>query len=265
MDLKKFGQRLKKRRRETAKQSQDEFALAIKKHKKTIQNWEQGLHAPELNDLIDICNRLNCSVDYLLGNIDETSHDMHFIAKETGLTEQAIRNIQAMWLKRRTSEELLSFESIGMIDPVNPTEHTASLDYEASLNCIEDFQKFLKKYGDLSEKFCNNPDIYSEELFKEKQKKCNALSALNTLLSSSIGEAILENIYAYLHFEYEPTEEDLKITKEYNIRNGTNYECFIKGKNGYNVDAEYLNNAFLLSLQKNCMDLKKELTGETER
>ena len=240
---------------------------AIAATEKKIQNHLKSDTAEKLQGefLIAYCKLFSCSADYLIGNIDETTHSLNYISHETGLTERAIRNIQSMWLKYRTGEEIWSFDGAELPLRDESATESLSIQYDKALISIESLKTFWEQFGGLSVKYTEDPTLCLAEIIQEKQKKCIALSALNTLLSSSIGETILKNIYAYLHFEYEPTEEDLKITKEYNTRNGTNYECFIKGKKGYNVDAEYLNNAFLLSLQKNCMDLKKELTEKTER
>ena len=250
MDLKEFGQRLKNCRRKNTKMTQGEFADKLNKHDKTIKNWEQGLHLPELKDLADICKLLNCNADYLLGNIDESTHDLHFIAQETGLTEQSIKKIQNMWLRYRTDEEVWRFD--------NP-----QYDYDNALTSIDAFKSFWNEYGIYSPKYQENSEHCINEIIKEKQKKSRALSALNDLLSSSIGETILENIYAYLNIEYVPTEEELKKTKEFNTRYGKKYKAVIKAKNGF-IDAAYLNTSFLIILQHNLQDLKKELYDTTD-
>lgn len=245
MNLKEFGHRLKTCRKKNTNMTQKEFADKLEKHDKTIKNWEQGLHLPELKDLAGICELLHCDADYLLGNIDESTHDIHSISQETGLTERSIRKIQNMWLKYRTNDELW-----GSDDP----EHN----YSNALTSLEAFKSFWKEDGIYSSEYQENPEHYINQLIKEKQKKSRALSALNDLLSSPTGETILENIYAYLHIEYEPTNEEREKTKEFNARHGTNYKSVIKAKNGY-IDAGYLNTSFLISLQHNLQDLKKEL------
>lgn len=250
MDLKEFGHRIKTCRRKNTKMTQREFAKKLEKHDKTIMNWEQGLHLPELKDLAGICELLHCDADYLLGNIDESTHDIHSISQETGLTEQSIRKIQNMWLRYRTDEEVWRFG-----DP--------KYNYANAITSLEAFKSFWKEYGIYSPEYQENPEHYINQLIKEKQKKSRALFALNDLLSSSTGETILENIYAYLHIEYEPTEEERKKTKEFNTRYGKKYKSVIKAKNGY-IDAGYLNTSFLISLQHNLQELKKELDNNPD-
>lgn len=85
-----FGERLKKLRKEKGYDTQEIFANKINRSKETIRNWEQGRNIPEIKDLLELCEFLNCDMDYLLGRIECKTHDLAFIAKETGLTEDAI-------------------------------------------------------------------------------------------------------------------------------------------------------------------------------
>lgn len=39
--------------------------------KQTISGWERGRRSPSADDLIKLCQVLNCSADYLLGMTDE--------------------------------------------------------------------------------------------------------------------------------------------------------------------------------------------------
>lgn len=85
-----FGERLKKLRKEKGYDTQEIFANKINRSKETIRNWEQGRNIPEIKDLLELCEFLNCDMDYLLGRIECKTHNLTFIAKETGLTEDAI-------------------------------------------------------------------------------------------------------------------------------------------------------------------------------
>lgn len=251
--LKFFGKRLQERRKKVGIKSQEDFADKLDVNLKTIRNWEQGRNAPELNTLINICNMLDCSPDFLLGYIDETSHDMRYISQETGLTETSIRNIQEMWLKTLTKDE----RTLALW---NKSEEVPELQYRKNaVQSVAELHKYWKEHGQLISGYEEDPDHYLSELVKEKKEKSRTLSALNVLLSSPTGKAILENIYAFLHFEYEPSDEEKGKTKEFNAKHGTSYKSVIKGKNGY-VDSEYLNNSFLVSIQNNCAKLKEEIT-----
>ena len=251
--LKKFKKRLKKNQKKNGFKSQREFADELNVNLKTVRNWEQGRNIPELITLIKICGMLHCSLDYLLGYIDETTHDIHYISQETGLTETSIRNIQEMWLKTLTKDE----HTLALW---NNSEEVPELQYRKNaVQSVAELHKYWKEHGQLISRYEEDPDHYLSELVKEKKEKSRTLSALNILLSSPTGKAILENIYAFLHFEYEPSEEEKEKTREFNTKHGTGYKSVIKGKNGY-VNSEYLNNSFLVSIQNNCAKLKEEIT-----
>lgn len=258
-NYKEFGKRIKKCRKENGINSQEEFAQKIGRHIKTIRNWEQGICLPELKDLINICEMLNCSIDYLMGNIDESTHDLHYISVETGLTEQSIKFLQRMWVKYHTKEEVEAFDVLEVQIPGKPQNERETIQYDNVLTSYNEFNKFWKKYGNYSSAYRSNPETYMSSMINEKQQHCHALSALNSLLSHPAGEKILENLYCYLNFEYEPTEKEKEETQKYNSRYHLNYKSVIKGKGMY-VDAEYLNISFLTALQNNCQELKKEIT-----
>ena len=132
--------------------------------------------------------------------------------------------------------------------------------YSTALSSPSALQEYWNKYGEVIDGYKEaDPDDYIETLINAKKNCCRALSALNALLSHPAGEKILENLYAYLNFEHEPTEEEKEAAEKYNTHYGTSYKGVIKGKNVY-VNSEYLNISFLTSLQHNCMELKDEMT-----
>lgn len=61
----------------------------------TIKHYENGNYngSPKLDIVDNLCRILECNVDYLLGNIDCTTHDIQFIRNETGLSEKAIEEL----------------------------------------------------------------------------------------------------------------------------------------------------------------------------
>lgn len=56
----------------------------------TIQSWEQGKSTPTAEVLANICNLLECDADYLLGRIDQRTHDINDAHRYTGLSAQAL-------------------------------------------------------------------------------------------------------------------------------------------------------------------------------
>lgn len=59
----------------------------------TIQSWEQGKSEPTASVLSNICNLLECDADYLLGRINERTHDINDAQKYTGLSSQALEQL----------------------------------------------------------------------------------------------------------------------------------------------------------------------------
>lgn len=210
---------------------QEDIAHEIGISRQSYGFYETGKREPDLNTLIKIARYFGVSTDYLLGIEQNTTHDKEFISQQTGLSEDAIKGIQSLWLT-----------SISDIDVWSGIR----------LDSITKITEYWEGRRDL-------PEHVAEEsiknTYKSKQNSCIALRALNVLLSSHEGKNFLENLNAYLTFEYAPSEEEKKKTEEFNKRLGKNYRSVIKGKNGY-VDSEYLNKAFLVSIQENLRDLK---------
>lgn len=102
-----FSERLRECRKRKFS-SQQEFADAymnrfglIRQGKKTtdnnmfgtIQSWEQGKSEPTASVLSNICDLLECDADYLLGRINERTHDINDAQKYTGLSSQALEQL----------------------------------------------------------------------------------------------------------------------------------------------------------------------------
>ena len=90
----KIGEQLQKRRKEKFK-SQFEFAVALGiDERKTVGNWETGTVAIPIHRLPEICDLLDCDLDYIFGNIDVPHNITSDIIKETGLTETAVKKLR---------------------------------------------------------------------------------------------------------------------------------------------------------------------------
>lgn len=59
----------------------------------TIQSWEQGKSSPTADVLANICDLLDCDADYLLGRIDQRTHDITDAHRYTGLSAQALEQL----------------------------------------------------------------------------------------------------------------------------------------------------------------------------
>lgn len=91
MDKKLIGQNLKKARKAKYK-SQESFAEAIGVlDRKTISKWETGETEIPMTRLAEICNLLNCDMDFIFGKIDVFKNRISNITDETGLHEEAAK------------------------------------------------------------------------------------------------------------------------------------------------------------------------------
>lgn len=59
----------------------------------TIQSWEQGKSTPTADVLANICDLLECDADYLLGRIDQRTHDIADAHRYTGLSAEALEQL----------------------------------------------------------------------------------------------------------------------------------------------------------------------------
>ena len=101
-----FGAQLYKAR-DAAGLTQGQLAERIGVGPQTISNWERGYYFPDKVDtLLKLAGVLNCDPDYLLGRLDESTHDIHFVHEMTGLSEPAIKKISRPRLNNTFSEVL---------------------------------------------------------------------------------------------------------------------------------------------------------------
>lgn len=74
--------------------TQQDLADAMEVSLKTVMNWEQGRVTPrDLETITHLADLLHCDVDYLIGRIECTTHDLQSIHKMTGLSEGALSKL----------------------------------------------------------------------------------------------------------------------------------------------------------------------------
>lgn len=59
----------------------------------TVQAWEQGKSTPTAEVLSNICELLDCDADYLLGRINQKTHDLTTAHQYTGLSVAALEQL----------------------------------------------------------------------------------------------------------------------------------------------------------------------------
>ena len=113
LDWKQIGQRLKERRKLLGYTqayvgdiifSEKDDSGKCPDHARTVSNHESG-QPFKFETLLKYCDIYDCDLGYLLGDYDESTHDLHFICSETGLSEEAVNRLRDEYFLPYMSEE----------------------------------------------------------------------------------------------------------------------------------------------------------------
>lgn len=75
---------------------------------RNISNWLQGKNYPKrISDVLDLCNALDCDLDYFFTDMPAPTHNLEFIADNTNLSSDAI-----IYLQNATEYEQLILDTI---------------------------------------------------------------------------------------------------------------------------------------------------------
>lgn len=93
----KLNQRIKQIRLKYGYKSQQSFADALFVDRSLVKSWEREEKPvlPRLDNLLAMCDLFNCDLDYLIGRIEEPTHDIKTACELTGLSEEAVKRITA--------------------------------------------------------------------------------------------------------------------------------------------------------------------------
>ncbi len=213
MDKILFARRLKARRIECGYSSKRAFATAYDRrykngaadlvgnnpHKSTqysLKNYENEAHPsiPSVEVVANMCEMLDCDIDYLLGKIDHPKHIYEAMNKECGLSDRA-------------TEQLVYWKRMDKTDVVNMILESANFD--DLLYYAKEMMKALPSYLKLS-------NILQEKKIEEYSKPECDPSKLDTLKNRVKGYETRYEI-ARLHLSEQQTfliEEMERLTKE---------------------------------------------------
>lgn len=90
-----FSDRLQEQRKAKG-YTQENFCEIIGISRDTLSKWENGSRSPKIDQLLTLCETLECDPDYLLGRIEHTRNNMQIASDVTGLTEDAIKTIRSI-------------------------------------------------------------------------------------------------------------------------------------------------------------------------
>ncbi len=123
----------------------------------SVKKWERGAAIPKADSLLNICELLNCSADYLLGKQDAMKNENVDAVKRTGLSEDTIEilhifNSDAHKYIVKTIDFLLEYEN---------SKHILNEDDKKPLAAI---QRFFAHYNNKLQYFSNTGFVTDDEL-----------------------------------------------------------------------------------------------------
>ncbi len=99
-----FRSGIKRARQKAGYKTQQEFANTFSVSLNTVQKWEQGKTSPTLGEFQDLCDFFSCDADYLLGRIDEKTHDLNFVCEYTGLSADAVEKLHSVYFVSQSKD-----------------------------------------------------------------------------------------------------------------------------------------------------------------
>lgn len=182
-----------------------------------MRDWLNGESIPDHYTLKKICDKecLNCSLDFLFGRIECTKYDIQFIHDETGLSEEAIKQLSFLYHSKpdefRNNIASLSYllEYIPFSETLLQWTTTFLLKYwdcEKGKELYEDEKKRRSKKSDIEqlrlEMSGYKPLMTVPELGKLKERKDVALFHATTIFSS-----VLTKIAEILYKDFQKGEK----------------------------------------------------------
>ncbi len=73
--------------------SQEQFAEKMDVSRSTVLDWEGSITPIDARNLMKMCKLFNCDADYILGRIDEKTHDIQYVSEVTGLSDYVIEQL----------------------------------------------------------------------------------------------------------------------------------------------------------------------------
>lgn len=141
------GKRIAEERKRLGISQKDLLTQIFKSEKshKTLTAWEKGERLPDLDSLALMADLFHCDIGYLLGDYNEHTRISADIARETGLSEQAIKTILML---RRDNQMDWGLDTLNIL--LETQDFMVLLYYmvrfsTAGDGCIEDGHEHIKK------------------------------------------------------------------------------------------------------------------------
>ena len=135
---KEIGKRIKQER-ERLQETQEAFSENVGVSKQVIVNLENGLSSLKVEYLYQICLYCGCDIGFLLGECDCSTYNHSYISKETGLSEEAIKELRkqaARYKKNNENESLTLIEILNIFITSNNSPLYNIASYRRKLEII---------------------------------------------------------------------------------------------------------------------------------
>lgn len=123
---------------------------------------------PEMDILLSMCDLLECDVDFLIGRIDNSTHDIAICCEITGLTEECIKKI--IYLQNKAKNSFQYFRKPYIENIVTLNELIISEEFEPLLDTISRVKNV-------------NPNVDSWDVAGVKEIEVLTFMATHTLTS----------------------------------------------------------------------------------
>lgn len=162
--------------------TQEEFAEALDVSVNSIRNWEHGDNVPPMEKIQDICDTLNCDIDYLFGIIPQKTYLVKDMSDKTGLSEAAIESTS----KLPDKQQLLLSRIL---------EHP-------------DLSKLLRKVLLLNEKTL--AEVLSRDIIHHFQDKLSGNKPIDSVLINDSVESLSDGIKAAIQTMFINIIDDIR-------------------------------------------------------
>lgn len=199
---------------------------AVTDKTRSISNWLAGHCYPKrISDVLELCNALNCDLDYFFTDMPAPTHDIEFIANNTNLSCDAI-----LYLQNSTEYEQL------ILDTILKKEYFWDI-------CYSIYSYMQTYYKELHIQDKNTGNIILKESEKMEFAEYRATKHFSDVLVNKIAND--EDIKKYNKYEHdmEILHKTLtNLTFEKNMKNALkDFDDFHKaGKGGFNDYIKYL-------------------------
>ena len=233
-DLGVVGKNIRCRRNEMGL-TQNELGKAINHTGKQISKYEKSdgsADFPPLDNLLKLCNRLDCELGYLLGEKEYAAGTKTetIVQEYTGLSHESLKTIRELCCKEKSNSFLMNYELVNSSIILNKLLCSPRFVYLIAQ--LVEYEEEIIDYQNLESAAINEvgkeawqqaPDLYQSKECKLNELSDNQIRTIELFddyLNKQREYKQREKIYRYnIHEEFELLVEDLYPRLHYNQNN----------------------------------------------